>query len=319
MILAADIGGTNCRLGLFEYKNGRLALLEQAWIATGSVANTKALLQSFERELRAPLHAADAVVAAIAGPAQSSEAGRLTNASLAVDFTPFNKNGRRFFLINDFIAQAYATATPIRARHIAGPETGEANAARAVIGAGTGLGHATLVSAPAWLALPSENGHTAFPFINRAENAFHGFLRQELKIPYATGEDTLAGRGLACLHRFLTGQKLTPAEVGATALQSETETLAWYSRFYGRACRNWMLATLCAGGLWIAGGIAAQNPLCATSACFKAELYNNRHWESFLRAIPVYLMEDAASGLWGAAAFGARHIPADKSVRGGKP
>lgn len=314
MIVAADIGGTNCRLGLFDHSQGKLALLEEIWIATGSVSHTQALLEAFERELGISPQKADAVVVAIAGPVRNHETASLTNACLELDFTPHKRQGLRFFLINDFIAQAYAILSPIPVLHIAGPKTQPQAATRAVIGAGTGLGQAMLVATPRWLAIPSENGHTPFPFLNQAENAFHDFLRKELQIPYATGDDAITGRGLVCLHHFLTGKKLTAAEIGMCALQSETETLAWYSTFYGRACRNWILTTLCHGGLWIAGGIAAQNPLCVTSSSFRKELVSHPHWRSFLHSVPVSLMRDTGSGLWGAAAFAAESLQAAQSA-----
>lgn len=316
VILAADIGGTNCRLGLFRHENGLLAMIKAAWVETGSIAHAGALLAAFERELEFAPEAADTVVAAIAGPVEDRARGYLANGMLRLDFTPFNAKGERYFLINDFMAQAYAVLSSQgeKARRIAGPAERIRDAVRAVIGAGTGLGQAVLVLLSAlegnsrWMAVPSENGHAAFPFVNGAENDFHTFLRYQLQIPYATGDDTITGRGLAALHEFLTGQRLTPAQVGRQALSSDTPTLRWYARLYARACRNWMLSAMCEGGLWIAGGIAAQNPLAVTCAYFMEELYNapggDERWGNYLRGVPVYLLEDTNSGLWGAARYG---------------
>lgn len=307
MILAADIGGTNCRLASFEAVDGNLQMQAQVWLSTASIRNTEALLAAFLHELHAQPRAMDAVVVAVAGPVCGHVSGSLTNGELELDFAPLNSgNAGHFFLINDFVAQAYAVFAPLVRKHIAGPDSVGIRGPRAVIGAGTGLGHALLLPMPdgQWQALPSENGHAAFPFIGDMENSWHNFLRTQLGIAYGTGDDVLTGRGLACLHHFLTGEKLDAAAVGRTALQTETETLAIYSRLYARACRNWMLATLPTGGLWIAGGIAAQNPLAVTSHYFMAELYNHPRFEALLRNMPVYLLEDTASGLWGAAEFG---------------
>lgn len=314
VVLAADIGGTNCRLGLFRLDRGLLSMERMTWIETGSVPHTEALLEAFERELEQTPHSVESVVVAIAGPVEDCSRGRLTNGALNIDFSPLNTHGRRFFLINDFMAQAYAVVSPEgeRAELIAGPEVPENDGMRAVIGAGTGLGQASLMRIDAgyslrssqWLAIPSENGHANFAFVNDAENACHAFMCKEWNVPYVTGDMVVSGRGLACLHRFLTGENLTPPEVGKKALSCDSETLKWFSRFYARACKNWMLTTLCSGGLWIAGGIAAQNPLLVKCAEFKKELYNSPQWESYLRSIPVYMMSDDNSGLWGAARFG---------------
>lgn len=317
-ILAADIGGTNCRLGLFKLNKNKLSLDKQAWIETGSIAHTEALLAAFERELETGHAGVDSVVVSIAGPVEDCTAGKLSNGNLEMDFGEFRSKGLDFFLINDFMAQAYAVLSPEgeKARLIAGPKKPARDDTRAVIGAGTGLGQATLVRlAPAgenqsgqWLAVPSENGHSAFPFVNGMENDFHTFLRMKQKIPYSTGDNTINGSGLAYLHEFLTGEKLIPAQVGAQYLSKDTETLRWYSRMYARACRNWILSTRCDGGLWIAGGIAAQNPLTVTSEAFVNELYNSPLWEDYLRSVPIYLMEDTNSGLWGAARFGQQQL-----------
>ncbi len=322
VILAADIGGTNCRMGLFRLSKTRLALEKAAWVETGAIAGTDALCNAMERELDTDCGHADAICIAMAGPVQNGCKGCLSNGSLEIDVAHLNQNGVRCFVINDFMGQAYAAVSPEgeKAKLAHGPKQPCACGARAVIGAGTGLGQAMLLpldgciktKTSRWLAAPSENGHSAFPFVNGAENDFHTFLRVTRKIPYATGDETVTGRGLAALHEFLTGEKLTPPEVGARALGSDTETLAWFSRFYARACRNWIFSTLCRGGLWIAGGIAVQNPLVISSRHFVEELYNSpchaESWSEFLHSVPIYAMEDANSGLWGAARFAQQEV-----------
>lgn len=324
IILAADIGGTNCRLGLFKCARNKLTMERAAWVETGSIAQAEALMAAFERELDSKPENADAVVVAIAGPVEDCCEGRLSNGTLQLNFRDYNKKERRYFLVNDFTAQAYAVLSPEgeKARLVAGPQKSDHDGVRAVIGAGTGLGQAIMVrlgedkadKVAQWLAVASENGHSVYPFANGAENDFHTFLRTKHKIPYATGDETITGRGLATLHEFLTGEKLTPAQVGGQALSKDTTTLKWYSRLYARACRNWMLSTMCQGGLWIAGGIAAQNPLAVTSEYFINELYNapykSEQWDTLLRSIPVFLLEDTNSGLWGAARFGQQEIDA---------
>lgn len=322
VILAADIGGTNCRLGLFKFQKNKLSMEKASWVETGSIAEAKALMQAFERELDVVPTKADAVAVAIAGPVEENVKGRLSNGTLELDFTELNTNGRRYYLINDFMGQAYAVVSPEgeKAKLLYGPKDAPGDGVKAVIGAGTGLGQALLVPLDGsrtvktshWMAVASENGHSAFPYVDGAENDFHTFLRTKLKIPYGTGDETVTGRGLAALHEFLTGEKLTPAQVGGQALSHDTPTLKWFSRFYARACRNWILSTMCEGGLWIAGGIAVQNPLLINSDYFKDELYNapyrDKRWDNFLHSVPVRLMEDTNSGLWGAARFGQQEL-----------
>lgn len=319
-ILAADIGGTNCRMGLFTIDHGLLMLDRSACIETGDIAHTEALLKAFERELETKPHSVDAAVVAIAGPVEDAQYGKLTNGTMVIDFSTMNKEHLRYFLINDFMAQAYAVLSPEgeNAKLIAGPNKPVRDGVRAVIGAGTGLGQAMVkrIAPPRyghtaqWIAISSENAHSAFPFIGRREQELQEFMSREMGLPYVTGDDILSGRGLSALHHFLTGDKLFAEEVGPRALTKDSETRDWYARMYGRACRHWILTTLCEGGLWIAGGIAAKNPKIVTCEAFREELYNSPKWKSFLQTIPIYLMESTDSGLWGAARFGQQQISA---------
>lgn len=323
-ILAADIGGTNCRLGRFALTpEGELLKERSVWLESPGLATTEHLLAALERELELHPTAADATVLAIGGPVHDGLSGRLTNGSLVVDLRPLAaRGGPPVRVINDFVAQACACLTDVGAkgRQVWPPAQSPQAAAplrapRAVIGAGTGLGVAALypldMAAPgavpgadAWLVAPSEGGHAAFPFVGEEENAFHDFLRKALGLAAARGDDVLSGRGLALLHEFLAGERMSPGEVGRTALSSSTPTLRLYARFYGRACRDLMLTSLSSGGLWIAGGIAARNPLCVSCEEFFAELHAAPDFSGWLREIPVRLLEDVESGLWGAAQYG---------------
>lgn len=318
VIIAADIGGTNCRLGLFRDTEKGVEMERARWVPTPDVTDSEKFIQLLEDEF--DLKDAAAVVAAIAGPVEENVRGHLSNGVLSLDFgKPHTKHAHlRFSLINDFMAQAYAIISPLAqmSRHLTGPNVATIPQTRAVIGAGTGLGQAVVTrsSHGGWLPAPSENGHANFPFVNADEQAFHAYLCHRLNIPFATGDHVVTGNGLALLHQFLTAENLTPAEVGAKALSSDTETLKWYSRFYARACRNWMLSTLCRGGLWIAGGIAAKNPYCMANEYFYEELYGHPAWKDFLKSIPVFLIEDINSGLWGAACFGQLALEEERTI-----
>ena len=312
-ILAADIGGTNCRFASFCLNEGRLSLQRAAWIKSAGLLNTEMALTALERELEIPLHTADALVLALAGPVRDGLRGKLTNGALRVDFTGLEQRYgvARYRVMNDFMAEAYGCLTEMGAqarcvvRPVHQPEMA-ATASRAVLGAGTGLGTAFLAhdGRGGWLPVPAEGGHVSFPFVGDEENDFHNFVRAELGYAFARGDDILTGRGLSLLHRYLSGENLEAHEVGPRALSGDTPTLRWYSRFYARACRNWILTSLCRGGLWIAGGIASRNPLSVTSRYFLEELYTTPHFADLIRSVPVYLIENKNSGLWGAAQAG---------------
>ena len=61
------------------------------------------------------------------------------------------------------------------------------------------------------------------------------------------------------------------------------------------------------GGLWIAGGIAAKNPLCLTHPAFLQELGLVPDIGGIAASVPIYLIADGNSGLWGAACAAVEH------------
>ncbi len=210
------------------------------------------------------------------------------------------------FLINDFVAQAYAcrspvgkSATPILPGEII------ADGTIGVLGAGTALGKASLapVRGNGFLALPSEGGHAYFPFISSREFSFQEFYQEKSGQQHITGNLVVSGRGLRYLHWFLSGEELEPQEVTAR-FTPESETLAWAAKFYGRICRDYALEVLALGGLYIAGGVAARNPEILTHEDFRNEFLDSPTMGHLLANIPVFLIANQDSGLWGAAFYG---------------
>ena len=85
------------------------------------------------------------------------------------------------------------------------------------------------------------------------------------------------------------------------AFSEHTETLEWASRFYARVCRNYVLETLALGGLYIAGGVAAKTQELLTHQAFEKEFRSSDTLADLLAKVPVSLIRDENSGLWGAA------------------
>jgi glucokinase len=320
-VLAADIGGTNARFAVFSLGESffetfvgletrtcfppPLELERAVWLPTAELTDAASVMAAFRRALDIEPDSAVAVAVAVAGPVDDGRRGSLTNGDLRINLDDISATVP-MIVLNDFLAQAYACASrPGQAARpvlTPGGERRKLGGVRAVVGAGTGLGAALLCeSAGSFWALPSEVGHADFPFVGEEENRLQDFICRNTGLRRASGDVTLTGRGLTLLHYFLTGEKLSPREVSRTALRSDTPTLRWYSRLYGRFCRNVALAGLCAGGLWIAGGIAADNPLTVTSWNFAEEFFDVPHFGDFLRGMPILLMDDKNSGLWGAA------------------
>ncbi len=307
-ILAADIGGTNSRFAHFTADaDGNLALVSHVWLKTAEADSLASLLQNLKAS-RFPLEPkeADIVGIAIAGPVTNGVRSNPPLIPWGIDISNAKSDYgfQRCFLINDFIAQAFACISPAgTSAEVILEGSPDAESAIAVIGAGTGLGKAVLIpdGRGGYRAAPSEGAHASFPFVGKREFAFQQFIRRSHKTHYATYNHVLSGARLSSIHEFLTGVQLKPAKV-AERFPRHPETLAWSARFAGRACRNLALDTLSLGGLYIAGGIAARNPDLVRHEFFKNEFLDSGTMSHALQRIPVLLIRDQNSGLWGVAA-----------------
>lgn len=315
-VLAADIGGTNSRFALFEAgPRGGLALRHSRWLPTREAGSFGQLLATL-RTAGFPLapEEAEIVVIAIAGPVLGGLRSAPPFISWGIDLTrAADEFGfRRSLLVNDFVAQAFATRSPAAAsaRRVL-PGRAVEGAAVGVIGAGTGLGQAALLpdGAGGFVAVPSEGGHADFPLVGNEEAALGRFLCRELGVDRLTSTMLVSGVGLSNVHWHLTGLRLRPEEVSA-ALAPDSATAAWSARFYGRVCKLYALQAATFGGLFVAGGVAARTPALLTHPEFEREFRTSAAMGSLLREIPVSLITDQESGLWGAALIGAQAIGA---------
>jgi len=310
-ILTADIGATNSRFACFQSDpESNLSLKDSIWLPTGKAESFAQLLAQLRAsDFPLTLDKADITVIAVAGPVERGV--YCAPPYIAWDIDLENKavsdKLHRAVLINDFVAQAYACRSPAgqtARRILAGNPVAEG--AIGVLGAGTALGKAVLVPLAdgGFLALPSEGGHGYFPFLSEREFAFQKFYREKSGVHHITGNLVVSGRGLSYLHWFLTGEKATPEEVTAHGLHPGSETLAWAAKFYGRACRDYALEVLARGGLYIAGGVAARTPGILTHDDFRKAFSDSPTMGHILAQIPVYLMDNQDSGLWGAVFYG---------------
>jgi glucokinase len=320
-ILAADIGGTSSRFAYFKLdERGTLSLVDTRWIETCKSTSFSDLLVLLNKtDFSLPVSQTDISVLAVAGPIVNGVYSNPPNIPWDIDVSNSNEDVslKHCILINDFAAQAYACRSPIirSAQQIIAGQI-DSSATLAVIGAGTGLGMAALTpdGAGGYVAVPSEGGHCAFPFESQHEFEFMQFLMDELRAPYVETEFVVSGRGLSLVHQFLSGEKLTPAEVSA-GLSQDSETLVWMARFFGRTCRNYALQVLARGGVYIAGGVAAKMPMLVAHPAFEQQFFSSKTMAPMLKKIPVYLNTNEESGLWGAAFFAKLTL---RSIRGEK-
>jgi glucokinase len=306
-ILAADIGGTNSRFAEVTMNGvSDIAMSEPVVFPTWSED-----IDSFDRLLEhyadtrpagsCPIEEYDALAIAIAGGVSGRRA-TLPNIAWDIDLT-VSRPVRNAYLLNDFFAQAHAYMNPDifdRLRRVrTGPGAGPGSIA--IVGAGTGLGHAALRPFRGeWLVMASESGHTTFSFHGRLERKIEASLLARSGKSWLSGDDVVSGSGAALIHESLTGKAVSPAEALARG-EKESASCACFARFYGRACRNYCLAVYPVETLIITGGIAAKNPHIVESSSFIEEFNDARSYRHLLERIPIYLNQDETLGMKGAA------------------
>ncbi|MGD2128092.1 MAG: glucokinase [Lysobacterales bacterium] len=306
-ILAADIGGTNARFAEVTMDSiSDLVMSEPVVFPTWSedIDSFDRLLEHFVKSRPADSPAIedyDALAIAIAGGVSGRRA-TLPNIAWDIDLT-VSRPVRHAYLLNDFFAQAHAYMDPgiFDRLRLLRPGPGSGPGSIAIVGAGTGLGHAALKRVGGeWIVLTSENGHASFPFHGPEEHRIEASLLARTGRKQLVGDDVVSGSGAALIHESLTGAAVSPAEALARG-KSESATCAWYARFYGRACRNYCLAIYPVESLIITGGIAAKNPHIVESPAFFDEFNDERTYRHHLERIPVYLNQEETLGIKGAA------------------
>jgi len=318
-LLAADIGGTNSRFAIFALQDAPaslpdMELLREQWLPTAQYGSFTELVRDLRLPDGAPFVPPGTLFASlgIAGPVRDNCCEPPNIAwSIRTDEAAAALGIPAVLLVNDFVAQGYAcllAALNTRARaalDITELHAGKKSAAPlALVGAGSGCGKA-LVLPEARMVLPSEGGHGEFPF-RREEEAFAKLLRDSLGDEIVV-EMPVSGEGLRRLFAFHCGEELPAAEMCSRLnpphTDAEHKTLAWFARFYGRACRNFVLDTLALGGLYVTGGMATRVPV-TTHPAFLESFRDNKAMGGLLRDVPVFHIRSQKAGLWGAAACG---------------
>jgi glucokinase len=306
-ILAADIGGTNSRFAEIEISGlSNLSMSEPVVFPTWSesIDSFDRLLEHYARTRPAGncrITDYDALAIAIAGAVTSNKA-TLPNIAWDIDLT-VSKPVQNVFLLNDFFAQAHGYLDPdvFDRMRLIRPGPGNGPGSIAVVGAGTGLGHATLKPVGGErIVVGSESGHASFSFHGEAERAIEASILARKGKTWVSSDDVVSGSGAALIHESLTGETASPAD----ALKQENKgspTCEFFSRFYARACRNYCLAMFPVETLVITGGIAAKNPHLIESESFIREFNDGRSYRLLLERVPIYLNEDQTLGIKGAA------------------
>jgi glucokinase len=321
MILAGDVGGTKCNLGLFLKEGPALRSVFQRRLATRNYTGFENLIGDFleQAALLGDSTLGQAIDAAGFGLAGVVVDGCLhaENLRWALDVPALTRklSLKSIVLLNDLIATALSLdRLPSSDCVLLNQGTPEQNATRAVIAAGTGLGEAVLFwDGQQYRAERSEGGQGDFAPRNEREIQLLRHLMSRL--PHVSCEEIVSGRGFRRIHEFLnpsvhhvtfeTPEGNAASEITQRGLSQScpvcVETLAFWTELYGAMAGNFALQTLAFGGIYVAGGIAAKILFKLKDGTFFQAFCGKSKLASVLARIPISVVVNEDAPVWGAA------------------
>jgi glucokinase len=313
-ILAVDIGGTNSRFARFNVDEKKHLNLEQEeWIATTEVNSFEHLITTASQRIN--IEDNDVFVFGVPGPVEDGYYANLVNISWReIDISNLRnrvqQRGGKVYLINDFISQAFGCLNEkiVNSREIKAGII-DNKIGLSVIGAGTGLGHCSLLfnNDEIPIVIPSEAGQILFSFHTKAELKYKDFLEEKMNINFITNDRIVSGSGLAMLYYYLTDRLISPIEV-AQEITPKSETVDWFARFFARSCRNYVLSILpICSVLYLTGGVAINSPFLVDNDIFRDEFIDSTK-KDILNKIPIKLTQNKSLGIWGSAQYGLENL-----------
>ncbi|MFN6273861.1 MAG: glucokinase [Microcystis sp.] len=318
LVLAGDIGGTNTRLCLVETDGKNESTLREEIYPSGNEGLVPLVRQFLGDECNVYK-----ACFALAGPVLNNKC-KITNLpwpELDAARLQEELNIAKVSLINDFVAIGYNIVLE-KNKSLVTLQEGEflPDAPIAIIGAGTGLGKAFAVpEGDSYRVFPTEGGHESFAPDNLLAQELLAYLRADGKVDV---ERVVSGPGIVDIFRFLQDRKFASEDAGDFLSQFDPgaaiakgaaaghflcqQTMAIFVEAFGAAAGDMAVSFLPFGGLYIAGGIAAQNiELMQNGSFIKAFTDKARVNPVLLEKVPVHIVLNTLEGLRGAVKYAA--------------
>jgi len=328
VILAGDIGGTKSILGLFSCEEEAPSLLVKQSFLSRDYRDFYDLLAVFlgdqnQGEIQAACFG-------VAGPVLNQSC-KMTHLSWRIEAKDLARRFKiaKLFLLNDLEATAFGVLRcPDRALSPLNPGVDTPGVNKAVLAAGTGLGEALLFCRGGqYEPSPSEAGNADFAPRSPLEIA----LLEELfkKYKRVSLESILSGPGLVRLYQFFLARmdSKTPPwlverfasedcaqVISETALLEKDEVciraLDLFVSIYGAEAGNLALRSFAIGGIYIGGGIAPKILKKLQGGGFMSAFLDKGRFGSWLERIPVQVILEPETALYGAAAYARKQMNA---------
>jgi len=307
LALVGDIGATNTRFALVaaggEPARARVLLCDDYDTIGDAIA---AYLK--EAGGAAPTQA---VLAVAASP--TSDEVSMTNHpwTFSIEALRQRLGLQRLKVVNDFHANAAAVPFLRESERVqVGPGEAAAQAPIGVIGPGTGLGVSVLVPTPAGpVPIPGEGGHVTMAPADARESAVLDIMRG--RYDHVSAERVLSGPGLVNLYNTLCELSHVPAAPLTAAQITDPKTAAgdpcaseaseMFCAMLGTIAGNLALTLGARGGIYIAGGIVPKLGDAFAHSQFRARFEAKGRFQTYLAAIPTYVVVRPFAALLGAA------------------
>lgn len=320
MILAGDVGGTKCNLGLFLQDGLTLRSVFQRRLATREYAGFEELVEDFLKQATANRNNdANEIDAAGFGVAGVVAEGRHYSENLpwVVDVSALahKLNLKNIRLLNDLTATALSLERLARNDFVSlNSGTPPHNTTRAVIAAGTGLGEAILFwDGEKYQVAAAEGGQA--DFAPRTEREIQLLSHLRVQIPHVSCEEIVSGRGFRRIHEFLNSgvrhESFEPRDGNAASEITQlglaqtcpvcVETLGFWTEIFGGVTGNFALQTMALGGIYIAGGIAVKILSKLKDGTFFKSFCGTSKLTPVLARIPISVVVNEDAPIWGAA------------------
>ncbi len=320
-VLAGDVGGTKTLLQVADYRDDEFEVVAEKSYNSADFTGLVPIARSFLQELPGPGKSIDSACLAVAGPVHN-QIVKITNLPWVLNRDKLIQqlSISRIRLINDMQGMGYGIDVlpddDFEILQVGSPERG---GARALIGAGTGLGEAMMLYLEGhYKPLPSEGGHVDFAPRDELELQLCDYLiKQMRRVSY---EDLLSGQGLVHIFGFLheagygkasyelqqTLHDVTdPAAVISEFALAGKDVLAElaldrFIRIYGAQAGNLALTLFATGGIYLVGGIAPRIIKRLANGEFMRAFLDNPRMSALLSRIPVRVVLNTNSALLGA-------------------
>ena len=309
--LVGDIGGTNARFALAVEEEGRIALFEPRSYANKDYPSAEAAIGTYLSDIGAAQP--DKAVLAVAGPINQG-AIHFTNLDWELSEARLRSHGdfKAARLINDFAAQALGAVrvTPDKLLRLGPQIPTPAQGAIAVLGPGTGFGVAGLIrDGGQEVVLTTEGGHAGFAPTDETEvEIWRHILTQ--KRERVSIERVLSGSGFFDIYLALAAiEGVQPTFANQVEVQNGAEkgdalavaTVDRFCRMLGSTAGDIALELGARGGVYVSGGVAGHMADRLAAGGFRERFEDKGRFQSYMRAIPVWLVLDPFVALMGSA------------------